>query len=112
MLGDMVHNFSVIKKQITFKKDVNQSKIFIAEEIVKSACEGWDSNPRTPARPGPEPGAVDRAWLPSRLYRLRLKLNKDRGSLDLCVGTVLTGHFFHFLVAELFSADLSGYCLG
>jgi hypothetical protein len=27
-------------------------------------CEGWDLNPRTPARLAPEPDAVDLAWLP------------------------------------------------
>lgn len=26
-------------------------------------CRKWDLNPRTSTRPGPEPGAVDRAWL-------------------------------------------------
>jgi hypothetical protein len=45
----------------------------------KIRCEGWDSNPRTPARSGPEPDAVDLAWLPSRLYRLYMRLHKDRG---------------------------------
>ena len=39
-------------------------------------CEGWDSNPRTPARPGPEPGAVDLAWLPSRQYRFGRRKDK------------------------------------
>ena len=42
-------------------------------------CEGWDLNPRTPARSGPEPDAVDQAWLPSRLYTLCMELHKDRG---------------------------------
>ena len=28
-------------------------------------CEGWDSNPRTPTRLGPQPSAFDLAWLPS-----------------------------------------------
>jgi hypothetical protein len=32
---------------------------------LKTGCEGWDSNPRTPARLGPQPSAFDRAWLPS-----------------------------------------------
>ena len=30
-------------------------------------CEGWDSNPRTPTRLGPQPSAFDLAWLPSLL---------------------------------------------
>jgi hypothetical protein len=30
-----------------------------------SRCEGWDSNPRTPTRLGPQPSAFDLAWLPS-----------------------------------------------
>ena len=33
-----------------------------------SRCEGWDLNPRTPARLDPESSAVDLAWLPSHLY--------------------------------------------
>ena len=31
-------------------------------------CEGWDSNPRTSTGQGPQPCAVDQAWLPSRMY--------------------------------------------
>jgi hypothetical protein len=33
----------------------------------KTECEGWDSNPRTPTRLGPQPSAFDLAWLPSLL---------------------------------------------
>jgi hypothetical protein len=56
-------------------------------------CEGWDSNPRTPARPGPEPGAVDLAWLPSRHYRLPAGFNKCRvrRKLLFLVGAGLPG---------------------
>ena len=46
---------------------------------MRKKCEGWDLNPRTPARSGPEPDAVDQAWLPSRLYTLCMELHKDRG---------------------------------
>ena len=33
----------------------------------RTECEGWDSNPRTPTRLGPQPSAFDLAWLPSLL---------------------------------------------
>ena len=39
----------------------------IKNNVPKTVCGGWDSNPRTPARPGPQPGAFDRAWLPPLL---------------------------------------------
>ena len=31
----------------------------------KEECEGWDSNPRTPTRLGPQPSAFDLAGQPS-----------------------------------------------
>ena len=63
------------------RKDIFKTShgIFRKDLTMRGKCEGWDSNPRTPARPGPEPGAVDLAWLPSRLYRLRSRFNKVRG---------------------------------
>ena len=39
--------------------------VSLAGKMVKTACEGWDSNPRTPTRLGPQPSAFDLAWLPS-----------------------------------------------
>lgn len=37
------------------------------KNLKKIECEGWDSNPRTPTRLGPQPSAFDLAWLPSLL---------------------------------------------
>ena len=37
----------------------------------KSACEGWDSNPRTPARLDPKSNAFDRTGRPSHLEEYR-----------------------------------------
>lgn len=51
-------------------------------ETEREKCEGGDSNARTPARPGPEPGAVDLAWLPSRLNIYGGRRDKDWCSPD------------------------------
>ena len=73
---------------------------------MREKCEGWDSNPRTPARSGPEPDAVDLAWLPSRLYTLCMKLNKDRGSLPpFCIVSIQ--RTLQFTVTEFIPFDLS-----
>jgi len=72
----------------------------------RTECEGWDLNPRTPARSGPEPDAVDRAWLPSRLYTLYMKLHKDRGS-RLLFGVAPIQGSLQFPVAKLIPLDLS-----
>ena len=34
-------------------------------------CGGWDSNPRTPTRQGPQPCAFDLAWQPPHTKKLR-----------------------------------------
>ena len=72
---------------------------------MREKCEGWDSNPRTPARSGPEPDAVDLAWLPSRLYTLCMKLNKDRGSLPLSCIVSIKG-MLQFTVPKFVTLDL------
>lgn len=46
---------------------VSQSVDFFSQAELTTECEGWDLNPRTSTGPGPQPGAVDHAWLPSRL---------------------------------------------
>ena len=48
-------------------------------------CEGWDSNPRTPTRLGPQPSAFDLAWLPSPDTIVRIcNAGHSRQALLLC----------------------------
>lgn len=39
--------------------------------IVFLKCEGWDSNPRTPTRLGPQPSAFDRLGNPRTMKCIR-----------------------------------------
>src|SRR5690606_31039798 len=59
------------------------------EEILKFGCEGWDLNPRTPARPAPQAGAFDLARQPSLRaildgcrFEIRLSISWDPWSPD------------------------------
>ena len=48
-------------------KGICKFRFLTLKFFYKTECEGWDSNPRTPTRLGPQPSAFDLAWLPSLL---------------------------------------------
>ena len=52
---------------------------------LRGKCEGWDSNPRTPTRLGPQPSAFDLAWLPSPDKNYAQQFSPETpGVLPLC----------------------------
>ena len=71
-----LESFPGMERNCVLSQNKKSGKIFNTQEIFIKAkrekCEGWDSNPRTPTRLGPQPSAFDLAWLPSLLCH-----NKD-----------------------------------
>ena len=66
-----LESFPGMERNCVLSQNKKSGKIFNTQEIFIKAkrekCEGWDSNPRTPTRLGPQPSAFDLAWLPSPL---------------------------------------------
>jgi hypothetical protein len=67
----------------------------------REKCEGWDSNPRTPTRLGPQPSAFDLAWLPSPLCH-----NKEVVYLiKTCVSAPLPARGRDRIAADIIAGD-------
>ncbi len=71
-LDEIVLNYLASKAQIKVsgrvsKRVLRQLAKYIADNLQRNQeCGGWDSNPRRPTPPGPQPGPFDLARAPPR----------------------------------------------
>ena len=86
-------SFSALIKELKpFMKNKNHEKH-------RLECEGWDSNPRTPTRLGPQPSAFDLAWLPSLLCHYKKVVH------------VIKSYVSAFFKKRIFPVITTSFCL-